>query len=66
MKFKTTINCHKCVAKVQDSLDELVGKENWNVDTTDEDRVLTIENREVQAGQIQFMLLGLGFKAQEL
>ena len=42
LKFKTSINCGGCVAKVTPLLNAVEGIENWNVDTNNPDKVLTV------------------------
>ncbi len=41
-KFKTNINCGGCVAAVTQTLDANIGKGNWNVDTSNPDKTLTV------------------------
>jgi len=41
-KFKTNINCGGCLAAVTPALDARVGKGNWNVDTGNPDKTLTV------------------------
>lgn len=36
LKFKTNINCDSCIKSVKPFLDEVVGEDNWKVDTSDE------------------------------
>lgn len=40
--FKSNINCSGCVAKVTPFLDETAGAGNWQVDTNQPDKPLTI------------------------
>ncbi|WP_029904494.1 heavy-metal-associated domain-containing protein [Prevotella sp. 10(H)] len=40
--FKTNINCSGCIAKVTPFLDEVNGISNWNVDTVNKNKVLTV------------------------
>lgn len=42
IKFKTTIKCSGCIAKATPFLDEMVGKDNWEVDIQNPDKVLTV------------------------
>lgn len=42
LKFKTTIKCSGCVAKVTPHLNETIGEGNWKVDLTDPSKILTI------------------------
>ena len=48
IKFKTSIMCNACVNAVTSSLDELVGKDNWTVDLSSKDRVLTVKTNDSQ------------------
>ena len=63
-KFKTTIKCSGCVAKVTPFLDEAVGQGNWNVDIENPSKVLTVT---VEAGEkAKQAVEKAGFKAEEL
>lgn len=42
IKFKTTIKCSGCVAQATPYLNEAAGEHNWNVDTTDPLKVLSV------------------------
>jgi copper chaperone len=42
LQFKTNINCSGCVTTIKPHLDKIIGAENWQVDTADKDKVLTI------------------------
>ena len=66
MQFKTTIKCMGCVAQVTPYLDEMVGKDNWNVDTVSPEKTLTISTPgQVTSTQIISKLQEVGFKATE-
>ena len=41
-KFKTTAKCGGCVAKIGETLDKVVARDQWNIDLSTPDRVLTI------------------------
>ena len=64
--FKTNINCASCVQKVTETLDGLVGEDNWSVDTTIPIKLLTIENENISADAIIAALNGIGYKADVL
>lgn len=64
MKFKTNINCNNCVAKVQTTLDGLVGAGNWQVDTNNPEKILDIKNLEVAAQDVTTKLKRIGFSAE--
>lgn len=43
LKFKTTINCANCVRAVTPFLDAEASVQKWNVDTSNPDKILTVE-----------------------
>ena len=63
LKFKTTIKCSGCVAKVTRHLNETVGEGNWEVDLTDPSRVLTITEN-VDATKVKEAVEKAGFRAE--
>ena len=65
LKFKTTIKCSGCVAKVTPHLNETVGEGNWNVDLTDPSRVLTISEN-VDAAKVKEAVEKAGFRAEKV
>lgn len=42
IKFKTTIKCSGCVAKVSPFLNEALGEDNWKVDYNNPSKILTV------------------------
>ena len=64
-KFKTTIKCEGCVAKVTPFLNETVGASQWTVDINDPAKVLTIRTEKASESVIQAVQKA-GFKAEEL
>ncbi|SFC08363.1 Copper chaperone CopZ [Parapedobacter composti] len=65
-KFKTTINCGGCVAAVTPSLNEAVGKGNWQVDINDPDKVLTVAVQAATEEAVINAVAKAGFKAEPL
>jgi len=65
LKFKTNINCSGCVAKVTNTLNEVVGKENWSVDTSIPEKTLTIKTEDVSSERIEAAVKSVGFKIEE-
>jgi len=61
MKFKTNINCAGCVAKVTPILNQTVGENGWQVDTTQPDKPLTITNESVNATTVMEAIKKTGF-----
>ncbi|NBA84456.1 hypothetical protein GVN16_01710 [Emticicia sp. CRIBPO] len=46
MKFKTSINCGGCVATVTPVLNKIEEISEWNVDTLNPEKILSIETSE--------------------
>lgn len=67
LKFKTTIKCAGCIAKATPFLDEKVGKDNWEVDIQNPDKVLTVV-RDENLGEDEVIkaVQEAGFKAEKL
>ncbi len=65
LKFKTNINCSGCVAKVTNALNQAAGEENWEVDTTVPEKILTVKAEDVSAEEIEQAVRSLGFKIEE-
>jgi copper chaperone CopZ len=65
-KFKTNINCGGCVANVSESLNELLGKDNWEVNTAVSEKVLTIRNEAIIEEDIIALVKQLGYKIERL
>lgn len=66
IKFKTTINCGGCVAKVTPLLNKTVGEHNWGVDIDSPDKILTIETNTISSDAIQEAVKSLGFQITHL
>lgn len=66
MKFKTTLKCPACVAKVKDALDAASEVTTWSVDLKDPARTLTIETNDPQAAEAvaKKVLADAGFRAE--
>ena len=66
LQFSTSINCGSCVRAVTPTLDELVGKGNWQVDTENSDKILSITQDNVDTNQVKDALNALGYLANPL
>lgn len=42
LKFKTNIKCSGCLAKVSPALNETAGEDNWEVDITTPEKILSV------------------------
>ncbi|MEG0189436.1 heavy-metal-associated domain-containing protein [Algoriella sp.] len=65
LKFKTNINCDSCIKSVKPFLDEVVGKNNWKVDTSDEKKILTVTTSEDEEDVVE-AVTDAGFKIRKL
>ncbi|HCI58790.1 MAG: hypothetical protein JST71_05895 [Bacteroidetes bacterium] len=65
-QFKTNINCSGCVAAVKPHLDKLINSENWQVETTNKDKILSVITNEVLEEEIIKTVQKAGFKIEIL
>lgn len=65
-QFKTNINCGGCVAKVTPLLNANPEIKEWNVDTTNPQKVLTVQTENLQEEDIRSVVQKAGFKAEKL
>jgi copper chaperone len=65
LKFKTTIKCSGCVAKVTPFLNEALGEANWEVDYNNPLKVLTVVEEKDKAKVIQAVEKA-GYKAEAI
>jgi len=63
LRFKTTINCANCVHAVSPTLNEEKAIESWQVDTTNPDKILTV-NTDLTPAQVVALVEEAGFEAQ--
>jgi copper chaperone len=66
LKFKTNINCSGCVAKVTSKLNEEGSIKNWNVDTDNPNKILTVEAEGLTVEEIISTIEKAGFNAKKL
>lgn len=64
--FKTDLKCSGCVSKVEEELNNSVGKEEWTVDTKNKDKVLTVRNTGITSDEIIRILQSKGYHAELL
>lgn len=65
LRFKTNINCSGCVAKVTTFLNETVGEGNWQVDTKNPEKTLTVQTK-LSQDQIQNSVKAAGFRIEKV
>jgi copper chaperone len=66
LKFKTNIQCGGCIAKVTPVLDLANGIDKWNVDTTNPQKVLTVETANLTDSDIVAIVKSAGYVAEKL
>lgn len=65
VRFKTDIKCSGCVAKVSPFLNEAFGEGNWQVDTLNPSKVLTVQATGKEE-RIEEVVAKAGYKAERL
>ena len=66
IKLKTNIKCGGCVATVTPFLNQSVGEGNWQVDTQNPDKLLTVKTVGVTADTVKKTVQQAGYKAEVL
>ncbi|HEY5370774.1 MAG TPA: heavy metal transport/detoxification protein [Hanamia sp.] len=65
-QFKTNIMCGSCITKVTPVLNEKFGEGNWNVDTKNPKKILTVSTNEGNVNNVINVLDKVGYKAESL
>jgi copper chaperone len=66
LKFKTSINCGGCIAKVTPVLNQIKGIEKWEVDTNNPQKILSVETGDDNLEEIVASLKNIGYRAELL
>jgi copper chaperone len=66
LKFTTNIKCGGCIAKVAPYLNNTKGISKWEVDTTNPQKVLSVETSELLETEIVSIIKNAGFSATKL
>lgn len=66
LKFKTTLDCGGCVSKVKSDLDNAAGIQEWNVDTANADKILTVSSKGITEDEVVAIIKSKGFKAEPI
>ena len=64
LQFKTNINCGGCIKAVTPVLNQQAGAGNWQVDTANPDKMLTVSSDKLTPGQVVQAVEDAGFKIQ--
>ena len=66
IEVKTNIMCGSCIAKVTPTLNEVIGENNWKVDTTNPKKVLTVTGENVSEADVIKAVEKAGYKAEKI
>lgn len=64
LQFKTNLNCGGCVSKVKADLDNAEGISQWNVNTDNPDKILTVNAEGISEDAIIAIIKSKGFTAE--
>ena len=65
-QFKTNINCSGCVAKVTPHLNENSAIKEWDVDTKNPNKLLTVQTENLMEEDVKAIVQKAGFKAEKV
>ena len=65
-QFKTNINCGGCVETVKPHLDSANGIKNWDVDTTNKDKILTVNSVGITENEVMETVKTAGYKIESV
>ena len=65
-QFKTNINCGGCVAAITPHLNTNKEIKHWEVDTTNPNKILTVETENLSEDTIKEIVQKAGYKAEKL
>lgn len=66
LQFKTNLNCSGCVSKVTTDLNEALSSNEWDVDTSNKDKILTVKSEKLTGEEVIDIIQKKGFKAEIL
>ena len=66
LQFKTNINCGGYIANVKPYLDAAEGISNWEVDTTQKEKILTVHSSGITADQVIAQVQKAGYKIETI
>lgn len=66
IKFKTNINCAACISKITPVLNADTKINQWNVDISNPEKILTVTGENITPEEISENLNKVGYKAIEI
>lgn len=64
LKFKTNVNCGGCIATITPHMNKVEGIINWNVDTANPQKIMTVEADGLQPEVVVETLKNAGYRAE--
>lgn len=64
-QFKTNINCNSCIRSVTGFINDVKGIQNWEVDTDNPEKILTVEG-EFETAVLVEAIEDAGFDAEKV
>ena len=65
LRFASNIKCDGCISKVKPHLNATVGEDNWEVDLTTPNKVLTVVGNATEA-QVREAVQKAGYKIEKI
>lgn len=66
IEVKTNIMCGSCIANATPVLNEIIGENNWKVDTANPKKVLTVTTENLDEPDVIKAVEKAGYKAEKL
>jgi len=66
IQVKTNIMCGSCIAKVTPTLNQIIGDNNWSVDTINPAKILTVKSEILNEEDVINAVAQAGYKAVSL
>lgn len=64
LKFKTNINCNGCISTVTPFLNSVKGINQWEVDITDSNKILTVKSDDITSSEVINILHKAGYSSE--
>ena len=66
MSFKTNAKCMGCLTKIEETLQGKINREEWDLDLSDPERILTVTSDKLAVGEIIELISKIGFKIEQM
>ncbi len=65
-QYQTNINCQNCIRAVRGFIEDVPNITNWEVDTDNPDKILTVSGDNIDWRQVEEAVLDAGYEIHEL